>query len=62
MAIETLDDIIDEILDKMGVWDGHDPDKDDSDPCNCRCCMSSNLSDRIRRAIKIEIKLNGEIT
>lgn len=62
MAIETLDDIIDEILDKLGVWDGHDPDKDEGEPCNCRGCMSSDLKDRIRRAIKIEIKLHGEIT
>ena len=56
MPIETIDDIVEEVLNKMGVWGGH-PEEEPDGECNCRCCQSSDLTERIRRAALIEVKL-----
>ena len=56
MAIETINDIVEEIADKLeiyGVIDGsHESD------CKCRLCFVSDLEDRLNEAFVIEQKLN----
>lgn len=55
MPIEVLDDIIEELADKLGIYGRHD-----SPPCRyaeCRACFVSELKDRITRAAEIERKL-----
>lgn len=51
MAIETLEDIVEEIMDELGIYGAHD-DRCSGD--SCRCCQASGLTDRIRRAVEIE--------
>jgi hypothetical protein len=55
MAIETVDDIVEEVLDLLGIYGAH------SDSCKgrttCRCCASSNLTGRLRAAFDIERRL-----
>jgi hypothetical protein len=70
MAIETLDDVIEEILDVAGIYGAHtfEPGEEgaegDTHPgCEaslkkmCRVCASSALNERIRAAIEVERKL-----
>lgn len=58
MPIETLDDIINEIMDRFGIYGGHDHDTDDSGvTCHCRCCEMSSLTDRLRGAFEVEQRL-----
>lgn len=70
MAIETLDDVIEEILNAIGVYGAHgDPDDDRAGeiPCEgalrsmCRVCASCYLHDRIRKAAEIERLLHGRV-
>ncbi len=53
MSIETLDDIVEQIADRLGVYDSCDDEK-----CGwksvCRCCFTSSLKERIRDAVRIE--------
>lgn len=59
MAIETLSDIVDEILDKLGIYGAHDHSLDENNgTCNCRCCVFSELISRIRVAIDVGRRLN----
>jgi hypothetical protein len=62
MAIETLDDILTEIADRIGVYGAHGEPEDE--PCNpvCRMCFESDLRSRILAAIEIERKLYGKVT
>ena len=60
--IETLDDIIEEIANGMGVYGAHMDLPDGWDGCrppnhSCRSCWTSYLRDRIERAMEIERKL-----
>jgi hypothetical protein len=61
MPIETLDDIIEEIADRKGVY-GVCPDP--TGTCSvhknnlCRCCWTAGLRGRIEAAIEIERKLS----
>ena len=51
MPIETLDDIVEDIANKLYIYgscDTHDCD------CKCRACWTSSLMQRIRRAAEIE--------
>lgn len=52
MAYETLEDIIENVLDRMGCYGSHDT------RCNevyrCRVCTSSELRNRIRNAVEVE--------
>ena len=70
--IETLDDVIEEICDAMGVYGAHgDPDDSstsrDETLCEgqlrdmCRVCASSYLQDRIRKTAEVERLLNGRV-
>ena len=72
MSIETLDGVIEEICDAMGVYGSHGDPEDgstsrDATPCEgrlrgmCRVCASSYLHDRIRKAAEIERLLNGKV-
>jgi hypothetical protein len=58
MAIETLDDVVESIMDCLGIYGAHDHDQDDSgEQCHCRCCESSSLRSRIMEAVGVEQKL-----
>jgi hypothetical protein len=55
MAIEQLNDILNDIADEFGIYGGHDDEL-----CGyalettCRCCRISEWNDRIREALIIE--------
>ena len=53
MPIETLDDIIEELMNKLGIYGAHD----ENESKICRCCASTNLRNRIEKAVKIEKKI-----
>jgi hypothetical protein len=57
MAIETLDDIYEEIMDGLGIYGAHD-DRCEAD-CGyiCRCCYSLMLAKRIRDAFYVDERL-----
>jgi hypothetical protein len=60
VSIETLDDIIEEILDALGIYGAHNDDvESDGDKCNCRCCRSSSLRQRIEAAVEVDRKMRG---
>lgn len=55
MAIETVEDIIEEILDTIGVYGScHDQCMGEM---SCRVCAYSSLNSRFREAFSIEYKL-----
>jgi len=54
MSIETLDDIIDQTLNRMGVYGAHSNSCTKESPC--RCCARADLKSRILTAVEIEIK------
>jgi hypothetical protein len=53
MSIETVDDIVTEIANSIGVYGAHDEHCGDG-PRTCRCCFESSLASRIRDAVRIE--------
>lgn len=57
MPIETIDDIIDELMDRMGIFGAH-PDGV-GDGCMCRCCQASSLRDRLFAAFEVHRRLEG---
>lgn len=67
MAIETLEDIVDEIADRLGIY-GACPKVDpitgsQSEPCvecNCRPGFEGELCARIRAAAEVEAKLRAK--
>ena len=72
MSVETLDDVIEEICDVIGVYGAHgDPDDSslerDETACSgrlrgmCRVCASSYLHKRIREAAEVERLLSGKV-
>ena len=70
MSVDTLDDVIEEILDTCGIYGAHgDPDDDrvGETPCGgrlrgmCRVCASAYLHDKIRCGAEIEKLLNGKV-
>ena len=54
MSQESLNDIVDELADKFGVY-GAGPDGDHPKDCKCRICFTSWMEDRIRKAALPEI-------
>jgi hypothetical protein len=59
MAIEVLDDILEELADKAGVYGSHPEINDVPFPmptgvCPCRVCFMAGLRERIERAVEIE--------
>jgi len=55
--IETLDDIIEEILNRLYIYDQHDEEKD---TCNCRSCQASSLRIRILDAVALKDTLDKQ--
>lgn len=53
MPIETLDDIISELLDKCYIYGAHD-EECEQEEATCRSCCASEYRDRILEAIKVE--------
>ena len=56
MPIETMNDIVEQLADKVGIYGAHD--EDDDAACQglhpCRCCWTSDLIDRINCAVRTE--------
>jgi len=51
---ETLDNIVDEIADLVGVY-GCGPEEDHPKDCECRLCFTMSLMQRIRDSTKDEL-------
>jgi hypothetical protein len=58
MPLEILQDIIDELADKLGIYGAH-PDDDSDAECDCRVCFTSSLNDRIWSAVRTEQALEA---
>jgi hypothetical protein len=57
MAIETLDDILEQLADWVGVYGAHDTDEPRpgfSSELHCRVCFTSTLRQRIMGAVTVE--------
>jgi hypothetical protein len=53
--IETLDDIIEDLANKLGIYGAHGRQcEDGSAPRICRGCWTYNLKSRIRNAVEVE--------
>lgn len=50
MPIETLDDIVEEIADMVGVYGGHS----DAETKTCRICFTEDIRRRILSAAEVE--------
>lgn len=50
--IETIDDIIEQLADKLGVYGVHHDECTNEKPC--RVCWTSDIGERIRTAMNIE--------
>jgi len=63
MPIETLDDIITELADRIGVYGCGDGTDDHKDDCDCRICFGIGMRLRITKAIELEKSIeHGEMT
>ncbi len=59
----TLNDIIEGLADKIGVYGAHDDDNDEAcESKPCRVCWTSDLSDRIWAAVRLEQQLERGAT
>jgi len=56
MPIETLEDIIEELANSVGVYGAHDDER--CAVSTCRVCWTSGIEQRIREAFDIEQKLS----
>lgn len=56
--IETLEDIIEQLANAVGVYGAHDENKCPESK-TCRCCWTANLRARIEGAIEVERKLRA---
>lgn len=59
MAIETLDDIVEELMSKLGIYgacnqEGSGEKTSCTNENPCRCCASSGLTRRIREAVRVD--------
>jgi len=65
MPIETLDDIIDELADKLYIYGSQYSEEEMNEygghpsDCKCRMCFQIEMNKRIHDAIEIENKLNS---
>jgi len=57
--LETLDDIIEELADKFGIYGVGQGDTEHSADCKCRICFCAWLKGRIERAVYLECKLKS---
>ena len=56
MPVETLEDVIEDLADKFGVY-GCGPENDHPEDCRCRICFGIYWKDRILRAVEVDRKL-----
>jgi hypothetical protein len=54
--IETLEDIVEQLMNLLGVYGAHD----DGEARPCRACRASDLRERILAAVEVERKLRGQ--
>jgi len=57
MAIETIDDLVDNMLDRLGIFGACGAHCTDEHPC--RCCSQVSLRARIISAVEIEQMLSA---
>lgn len=55
--IETLEDIIEELADKFGIYGTGPGDTAHPADCKCRICFTAWLRNRIERAVEVEQRL-----
>lgn len=48
MTVETLEDIVESLADQLGVYGAHT----EGETRECRVCFTSQLTERIERAVK----------
>jgi hypothetical protein len=53
MSLETLDDIVEELADGLGIY-GACPHGMQGALCTCRSCYTAALASRIREAVHLE--------
>jgi hypothetical protein len=53
-VIETLDDIVEEVANGLGIYGACPPDSEECALCRCRCCYTAALTARIRAAVRVE--------
>lgn len=51
--IETLDDIVEQLADELGIYGSHGEPASDGQ-CECRVCFAMDLKERIERAFEVE--------
>jgi len=51
--VEQLLDVIEDLADQIGVYGAHEEDE----KAECRCCWTSRITERIRRAVEIDRRL-----
>ena len=52
--IETLNDIIEELADRLGVYGAHTEREESRDQYHCRVCFSAAMNTRIKSAVEME--------
>jgi len=57
MPIETLDDIIDELADGLGIYGCGGEEDSHKDDCDCRVCFEVGMRIRIFKAIELEMAI-----
>lgn len=69
MAIEVLEDILEEFANLAGIYGAHPEINDVQVPmpkgvCRCRVCFMAGMGERIRRAVEVEriLKTSGKGT
>lgn len=65
IVFETVDDIVEEIANKLGVYEGkYSNEKNDrfghSEECDCRICFTNELRNRLDKAYENEEKFKGK--
>ena len=55
--IETLDDIIEQLANELGIYGAHDYEA--CDRRMCRSCWTASIRSRINQAVEIERKINA---
>lgn len=51
--IETPSELADSIADLLGIYGSHKEDED-TDPCPCRVCFVSTMTERIQASVRNE--------
>lgn len=57
MKGETLDDIVEELADELGIYGAHAEEHPDGQ-CECRVCWTTQITTRIKDAIQNDIKVS----